>query len=117
VATDTDAPTLSASAPLTLVQELAITNLPVAGAPSQRVTWLFAGFTPNRVIFGHFVYKGRLRKTYRYGTARGVCGTLATKAPRFPTRPRRGRWYIQFDQVKTYDHATKPRRETHVTVS
>jgi hypothetical protein len=116
-ATDTDVRTLTATAHLTLVQELYITNLPVAGAPRELVTWLFAGWTPGRVLFGHFVYKGRLRKTYRYGTARGACGTLSTTAPRFPTRPRRGRWYIQFDQSKAYDRGTRPRRETHVTVS
>ena len=89
----------------------------VGGAPNQRVRWLFAGFRSGKAIYGHFVYRDRVRKTYRYGIARGACGTLAVRAPRFPTRPRRGRWYIQFDQAKRYDHGTKPRRETHVTVT
>jgi hypothetical protein len=116
-ATDTANAALTAHAPVTLVQELFITNFPVAGRPNQRVRWLFAGFRPAKHVYGHFVYRGRLRRTYDFGVARGACGTLGVTAPRFPTRARRGRWYIQFDQVKRYNRGTKPRRETRVTIS
>jgi hypothetical protein len=116
-ATDADNPALKASAPLSLVQELFLTNVPFAGRPTQRVRWLFAGFLPGKTIYGHFVYRSKVRRTYRFGVAAGACGTLSVMAPRFPTRARRGRWYVQFDQVKAYSRATKPRRETHVTIS
>ncbi len=117
VATDASQTAIVARAQLTLVQELFITNFPVAGRPSQRVRWLFAGFRPSKHIYGHFVYRNRVRRTYDYGVARGACGTVSVTAPRFPTRARRGRWYIQFDQLKRYNRGTKPRRETRVTVS
>lgn len=116
-ATDTANTPLTATATVSVVQELYLTNFPVGGSPRESVRWLFAGWKPSRVIFGHFVYRSRLRKTYRYGMATGACGTLDTFAPRFPTRPRRGHWYIQFDQVKRYDRGTRPRREQRVTIS
>jgi hypothetical protein len=82
----------------------------ISGPPGERTTWRFAGFTAGRPIFGHFRYRGRTVRTYRFGVARGVCGTLTTRAPRVPVTARRGRWQLQMDQARRFDPATEPRR-------
>jgi hypothetical protein len=83
----------------------------IGGPPGQRATWRFAGFTAGRPIYGHFRYRGRTVRDYRFGVARGVCGTLTVRARRVPVRTARpGRWRLQMDQVRRFDAATQPRR-------
>src|SRR4051794_30326292 len=83
-------------------------NLPIAGRPHDTTTWRFAGFAPGRPIYVHFLLGGRSRGDYRFGVARGACGTLTAEAPRIPgvraLQP--GRWTLKLDQRKTYRVST-----------
>jgi hypothetical protein len=83
-------------------------NLPLAGRPRERTTWRFVGFVPGRPIYAHFVLHGRLRGDYRFGVARGDCGTLSVRAPRIPgvRKLRPGRWTLKLDQRMTYRKRT-----------
>jgi hypothetical protein len=87
-----------------VVREAFGSNLPLAGRPREMTTWRFAGFVPGRPIFGHFVRAGRVRGSYRFGVARGVCGTLRVRAPRIPgvRRVTAGRWTLKLDQRRRY---------------
>jgi hypothetical protein len=90
---------------LNVVREAFGSNRPVAGRPRETTTWRFAGFVPGQPIYAHFVLGGRSRGDYRFGVARGDCGTLTARAARIPgvraLAP--GRWTLKLDQRKTYD--------------
>jgi hypothetical protein len=83
-------------------------NLPLAGRPRATTTWRFAGFAPARPIYAHFLLRGRVRGDYRFGVARGGCGTLSVRARRVPgvRRLRPGRWTLKLDQRMTYRKGT-----------
>ena len=93
---------------LKVVREAFGSNRPIAGRPRDITTWRFAGFEPGRPIYAHFLLDGRLRGNYRFGVARGECGTLSVRAPRIPgvrtLGP--GRWTLKLDQRMTYRRAT-----------
>jgi hypothetical protein len=90
---------------LNVVHEAFGSNRPVAGRPRETTTWRFAGFVPGQPIYAHFVLGGQSRGDYRFGVARGDCGTLTARAPRIPgvraLAP--GRWTLKLDQRMTYD--------------
>lgn len=83
----------------------------IGGRPRQRTAWRFAGFRPGRPIYGHFRFHGRTRRSYRFGVARGSCGTLTVRARRVPVRTvRAGLWTLQMDQLRRYSPRTADRR-------
>ena len=92
---------------LMVVREAFGSNLPLAGGPSETTTWRFAGFAPDRPVYAHFLLRGRERGSYRFGVARGSCGTLTVRAPRIPgvraVGP--GRWTLKLDQRMSYREA------------
>jgi hypothetical protein len=98
----------TASLRLNVVRAAFGSNLPIAGRPHDTTTWRFAGFAPGRPIYAHFLLGGRSRGDYRFGVARGACGTLTAHAPRIPgvrtLRP--GSWTLKLDQRKTYRERT-----------
>jgi hypothetical protein len=87
-----------------VVHEAFGSNRPLAGAPREKTTWRFAGFAPGQPIYGHFVLGGRSRADYRFGVARGDCGTLRARARRIPgvADPRPGSWQLKLDQRMSY---------------
>jgi len=91
-----------------VVREAFGSNRPVAGRPQEVTTWRFAGFAPGRPIYAHFLLGDRSRGDYRFGVARGDCGTLTARAARIPgvraLAP--GRWTLKLDQRMTYDDST-----------
>jgi hypothetical protein len=101
-------PSNAATLELRVVREAFGSNVPVAGRPREETTWRFAGFMPDRPIYGHFVLGGRSRGDYRFGVATGPCGTLRTRAPRIPgvRELRPGRWTLKLDQRMTYRAST-----------
>lgn len=101
-------PTNAATLDLRVVREAFGSNLPVAGRPRERTTWRFAGFAPDRPVYGHFMLGGRTRGDYRFGVATGACGTLTVRAPRIPgvRQLRPGRWTLKLDQRKSYRAST-----------
>ena len=103
VMVDESNPVNTATVRVRVVREPYGSNLPLAGRPTEQTMWRFAGFTTDRPIFGHFLLDGRLRGTYRFGVARGVCGTLRVRAPRIPVdRVSAGRWTLKLDQRKRF---------------
>jgi hypothetical protein len=103
---------------LHVVRAAFASNLPIAGRPDARTTWRFAGFAPERPIYAHFRRGGRPRGDFRFGVARGVCGTLTAHAARIPgvRALRAGRWRLKLDQRATY-HAGTPGREVTFRVA
>jgi hypothetical protein len=96
------------------VRRLLATNAPIAGDSSELTTWRFAGFTPDKVLYGHFRHRGVTRRTHRFGSVRrlGPCGALSVRAPRLPvpvSRLRPGTWRLQLDHRKRYRESTRPR--------
>lgn len=115
-ATDSVNPAVTAATSFGVVKEPFATNFPINGRPGSVVRWRFAGFQPGQPIYGHYRYKGRTIRNYRFGTATGPCGTLSVMARRLPAKSRPGKWTVQFDQRKTYNRFTKPRRVASFTI-
>jgi hypothetical protein len=105
-------PANAATLELRIVREAFGSNVPIAGRPRDTTTWRFAGFAPDRPIYGHFLLGGRSRGDYRFGVAVGACGTLTVRAPRMPgvRELRPGRWTLKLDQRMSY-HASTPGSE------
>jgi hypothetical protein len=101
-------PANTATLRLNVVRAAFGSNLPIAGRPHDVTTWRFAGFAPGRPIYAHFLLGGRSRGDYRFGVARGACGTLTARAPRIPgvSALQPGRWTLKLDQRRTYREST-----------
>jgi hypothetical protein len=89
---------------------------PAAGDPqSLKVRFEVFGFGLSGVaappIYLHYVRpgSGKVERTIRLGTGKGVCGTIPRTARHrlFPFPARRGTWRLQFDTSKTYVPGTK----------
>jgi hypothetical protein len=74
-------------------------SLPVNGKPNKVVTWQFTGFLNDAPIYGHYLYQRKEKKTVRFGSGQGPCGTLTKRAVRFPIKnPKNfGTWEIRVD--------------------
>lgn|GEM_PF-4971563 len=94
-------------------------NLPVEGKPSKVVTWMFAGFVNNAPIYGHYLYGRKEKKTVRFGSGQGPCGTLTKRAVRFPIkRPKNfGTWEIRIDSNPKWVRSSESLAETSFTVA
>jgi hypothetical protein len=104
-----------AEAPFELTN-LAVKTNPAAAKPNKKVVYSFAGFTPGKPIYGHYVHRGRVALTYRFGTAQGACGLLKAKAKIYPGKSRYTSYAVQFDDSKKYSKASAPKFQTSVTV-
>lgn len=97
-------------------------------------TWTISGFEGGQAIYGHFVHRGKLRGTYRFGVASGDCGQLTVQAAAIPialraTKPKgrrgskakvrvpAGEWTVQLDQSAAYVKTTPLRMVGTLTVS
>jgi hypothetical protein len=77
---------------------------PAVAPPSQRVRYIGRGFTKAAPVWGHYLYRGAVRRTVRLvKRPTGPCGTFSVRRRQIPLeRPRRGRWILQLDQQKAY---------------
>ena len=76
---------------------------PSAAPPSQRIRFKGLGFTRNRPVFAHYIYKGKVRKTVRMARRPGECGSFSARRRQIPIdRPGLGRWTVQFDQSRRF---------------
>lgn len=93
---------------ITKVTALSVQVHPKKAATYSRVRFAGRGFTQHRSIWGHYVYRGRERRTVRLATLPvGDCGTLSVRRRLIPIRhPRAGRWTLQIDQQRRW--ATQP---------
>ncbi|EHN09251.1 hypothetical protein PAI11_39500 [Patulibacter medicamentivorans] len=94
-------------------------------------TWTMSGFQDGRTVYGHFVHRGKLRGTYAFGVARGVCGELVARAAAIPLKFKSirvkgkkrkakiptGEWRVQLDHSKRYSPSASPRMIGTLTVS
>jgi hypothetical protein len=86
-----------------VVAEPFVVDASLNGNPRSTVRWRFAGFKTGEPIYGHFRFGGRTIRNYRFGVAKGVCGTLSVRARRLPVaRLRYGKWTLKFDQSRSY---------------
>ena len=101
-----------ANAPTTtfIVTQLFADFKPSKGDPKTlKVRFSLFGFSlqgqQSPPVYVHYIRpNGKLKKTYRLGTARGACGTIhrTTKRRLFPFSAERGRWRLQFDTAKRF---------------
>lgn len=104
-ATDSANPANAAGARFPVIARALNTNAPLNGRPRQKTTWRFSGFPPGTAIYGHYRFRGRTIKNYRFGKPTGPCGTLVVRARRMPmpsSRIQRGTWTLQLDQRRHY---------------
>ncbi len=116
-ATDTLNPANVGTVAIPVVRDLFLTNAPLNGKPKSTTTWRFAGFVPGKPVYGHFRYKGKTQRNYKFGTATGPCGTLVTMARRLPAKSHPGKWTLQLDQQKTYSKALQLKTVISFTIT
>lgn len=87
------------------VTTVAVSVSPRKGPATQRVRFRGRGFTNlSRPVFGHYVKRGRERRTVRFARRPGgPCGTFRATRRRLPfERPATGRWRLRVDQSRRY---------------
>jgi hypothetical protein len=80
---------------------------PKRARPSARIRFKGAGFTAQKAVWAHYLYKGKVRKTVRLvKRIKNPCGTFSAKRRQIPIkRPKLGVWRLQVDQQKRYSRA------------
>ena len=87
----------------TRVSALAVSARPRTARFNQRVTFRGRGFTmPGRRVYGHYVRRGKHRRTVVLGWPQGPCGTFRVRRRQFPFRPSAGNWLLRIDQSPRY---------------
>jgi hypothetical protein len=94
-------------------------NLPVKGKPNKVVNWEFAGFLNGAPIYGHYLYERKEKKTVRFGTGQGPCGTLTKRAVRLPIKKPKnfGTWEIRIDSNPKWVKSSESLAETSFNVA
>lgn len=92
------------------ITNLGVKTEPPTAAFSKVVKYTFAGFSPEKPIFGHYFSHNKLALTYKFGKATGPCGTLTTKAKLFPGHgPKTAKYKVQFDDSKKVNPKANPK--------
>jgi hypothetical protein len=87
---------------------LSVSVRPEQAPPSKRIRFKGAGFTDDKGVYAHYLYKGKVRRTVRMARRTGTCGTWRKRARQIPVdEPRTGLWTVQFDQRKRYVKPTQ----------
>jgi hypothetical protein len=88
---------------------LGVNVKPKRARPSRRVRFKGGGFTADKSVYAHYVFKNKVRKTVRMARKTGACGSWSARKPQIPVNdPKPGLWTVQFDQSKRYIDATNP---------
>jgi hypothetical protein len=86
-----------------LVSALAVHVRPIDARPTSRVRFRGRGFVDGTAVYGHYLRKGKLRKTVLLAMTTGPCGTFDVRRRQLPIRrPHTGRWVLQIDQQPTW---------------
>ena len=86
-----------------LVTALDMRLKPRRTAPHREVRFLGRGFTDGVEVFGHYLRRGKLRKTVSLGAPQGPCGRVDIKRRQIPIRnPHVGRWVLLVDNQAEY---------------
>jgi hypothetical protein len=92
------------------ITNLAVATKPPTAAYSKVVKYAFAGFRPNKPIFGHYFRHGHVVLTHKFGKAKGPCGILHTQAKLFPGHsPQGAKYKVQFDDSKKLNPKAHPK--------
>jgi hypothetical protein len=78
-------------------------------ALTEKTNWSFSGFQPGKLIFGHYLYKGKQVALARFGRAQPPCGTLKVRARLYPATPHHSSFSIQYDDSRAYSQKSRPR--------
>ena len=80
---------------------------PKRARPSTRIRFKGAGFTAQKAVWAHYLYKGKVQKTVRLvKRIKNPCGTFSVKRKQIPIKhPKLGVWRLQVDQQKRYSRA------------
>jgi hypothetical protein len=86
------------------VTALDVTLTPAEARPSRRVRFSGRGFIKAAPVWGHYLFRGKPRKTVQLSRRpKDACGTFSVKQRQIPIfRPHTGRWVLQVDQQKAY---------------
>jgi hypothetical protein len=86
------------------VTALDVTLTPAEAPASRRVRFTGRGFIKAAPVWGHYLFKGKVRKTVRLARRPAdACGTFSVKHRQIPIfRPHTGRWILQVDQQHVY---------------
>ena len=90
---------------------LAVSVKPEKARPSKRIRFKGAGFTDDKPVYAHYVYKNKVRKTVRMARKhRHLRRPGASSARQIPVEdPGTGLWTVQFDQSKKYHAPGSPK--------
>ena len=77
---------------------------PSTAAPSSRVRFSGRGFTQPGTVYGHYLYRGKVRRTVTLARRPSApCGRFTVRRRQIPVRnPRLGQWLLQIDQERRY---------------
>jgi hypothetical protein len=80
---------------------------PKKAKPSKRIRFKGSGFTAQKAVWAHYLYKGKVRKTVRLvRRIANPCGTFSVHRKQIPIkRPKLGHWRLQVDQQRKYSRA------------
>jgi hypothetical protein len=82
---------------------------PRQARPSRRIRFKGSGFTGDKPVYAHYVYRNKLRKTVRMARKTTDCGDWTSHRRQIPVDdPGQGNWIVQFDQSKKFRDARKP---------
>ena len=86
---------------------LTLSLKPKKAKPSKRIRFKGSGFTAQKAVWAHYLYKGKVRKTVRLvRRITNPCGLFSVKRKQIPIkRPKLGVWRLQVDQQKHYSRA------------
>jgi hypothetical protein len=86
---------------------LTLTLTPKRAKPSRRIRFKGSGFTAQKAVWAHYLYKGKVRKTVRLvRRITNPCGLFSVRRKQIPIkRPKLGRWRLQVDQQRKYSRA------------
>ncbi len=86
------------------VTALSVKLRPKEAAPSRRVRFRGRGFTAGGPIYGHYLYRGKVRKTVRLAKeTHGACGKFSVRRRQIPVRNAHvGLWTLQIDRRRDY---------------
>ena len=100
--TERDRPANSATA-RSRVAALALRLKPRESKPSRQVRFLGRGFIDGPEVYGHYVRRGKLRRTVSLGRPKGPCGRVRALRRQIPLRQTAtGRWTLQVDNQPWY---------------
>jgi hypothetical protein len=95
---------------------LAVATTPARARPGRKVTFSFSGFVEGKGIYAHYMHRGKLTATKRFGKATGPCGVLKARAALYPGVQRYDSYKVQFDDARKFSASALPRYVTTLNI-